>query len=75
LHRSHKLRTSLGDETGKPGEKFPARPKLQRKTTYRRTITTLRHVEQQYLHIIATDRRRFDRERDELGRYLPRETI
>jgi len=37
------------------------------------TITTLRHIEQQYMHIIAHDRRRFDRERDEYGRYLPRE--
>ena len=71
LSRSHKLRLTLGDQTGKPGDKFPARPHLQRQTTYRRTLDALRHTEQQYLHIIESDRRRFDRERDELGRYLP----
>jgi hypothetical protein len=75
LSRSRKLRLSLGDESGKPGDKFPDRPKLQRKTTYCRIISTLRNVEQQYLHIIMHDRRRFDRERDEYGRYLPREEI
>jgi hypothetical protein len=71
LHRSHKLRLSLGDQTGKPGDKFPPRPYQQWKTKYRRTIAALRHIEQQYMHIVSTDRRRFDRERDELGRYLP----
>ena len=73
LHRSHKLRLTLGDETGKPGDNFPARPHQQWKTKYRRIITTLKHVEQQYLHIIANDRRRLDRERDQYGRYLPNE--
>jgi hypothetical protein len=73
LHRSHKLRLTLGDQDGKPGQKFPPRPKLQRKTTYSRTITTIRRIEQQYLHIIASDHRRIERERDEFGRYLPRE--
>jgi hypothetical protein len=73
LHWSHKLRVRLGDQTGKPGDQFPARPHLQRKTTYRRIIAKLRHTEQQYMHIIASDRRYFDRERDELGRYLPSE--
>ena len=73
LHRSHKLRVSLGDQTGKPGDNFPPRPHQQWKTRYRRTIAALRTIEQQYLHIVSTDRRRFDRERDELGRYLPSE--
>src|SRR6516225_5043831 len=73
LHRSHKLRLTLGDQTGKPGDQFPACPHLQRQTTYRRTIAKLRTIEQQYLHIIASDRRYLDRERDEYGRYLPNE--
>jgi hypothetical protein len=73
LHRSHKLRVSLGDQFGKPGQPFPARPHLQRKTTYRRTIAALRTIEQQYLHIVASDRRYLPRERDELGRYVPSE--
>jgi hypothetical protein len=73
LYRSHKLRLTLGDETGKPGNPFPARPYRQKRTRYRRTIAALRTIEQQYMHIIASDRRRFERERDEHGRYLPRE--
>jgi hypothetical protein len=71
LSRSRKLRLTLGDETGKPGDQFPLRQKLQRKTTYRRIIAALRHIEQQYMHIIASDRRYLDRDRDEYGRYLP----
>jgi hypothetical protein len=73
LHWSHKLRVRLGDQIGKPGNPFPPRPKLQRKTRYRRIIARLKRVEQQYLHIIATDRRYLPRERDERGRYLPSE--
>jgi hypothetical protein len=73
LHRSHKLRTSLGDEIGKPGNPIPARPYRQKRIRYRRTIAALRTVEQQYLNIIAADRRYLDRERDEYGRYVPRE--
>jgi hypothetical protein len=75
LNRSHRLRLALGDQDGKPGDKFPDRPKLQRKTTYRRIISTLRTVEQRYMHILTNDRRRFDRDRDEHGRYLSREEI
>src|SRR6516164_770251 len=70
---SHKLRVRLGDQFGKPGDQYPPRPKLQRKTRYRRIIAKLKHVEQQYLHIIANDRRYLPRERDERGRYLPSE--
>jgi hypothetical protein len=73
LHRSHKLRLSLGDEIGKPGDKYPARRKWYTHRRYRITIAKLKHIEQQYLHIVTHDRRRLDRERDELGRYLPRE--
>jgi hypothetical protein len=73
LHWSHKLRIRLNDQLGKPGDPFPARPHLQRKTTYRRTIAKLKHVEQRYLHIIATDRRYQPRLRDEYGRYVPRD--
>jgi hypothetical protein len=57
LHRSHKLRLTLGDETGKPGRPFPPRPYRQKRTRYRRTIAALRTIEQQYLHIIESDRR------------------
>jgi hypothetical protein len=73
LSRSHKLRTSLGDETGKPGSPFPARPYLQTHRRYRTIIAKLKDIEDSYRHIVSTDRRRFDRERDELGRYLPSE--
>lgn len=73
LHRSHRIRVSLGDQTGKPGDPFPPRPYLQRKTRYRRTIVTLQHIERQYLHLTAIAHRNLERERDEYGRYLPRE--
>ena len=73
LSRSRKLRLMLGDELGKPGDKFPPRPYRQKITRYRRTVAALRTIEQQYLHIIASDRRCIDRDRDQYGRYLPRE--
>jgi hypothetical protein len=73
LSRSRKLRLTLGDQTGKPGNPIPARPYRQKRTRYRRTIAALRTIEQQYMRIIASDRRYRDRERDELGRYLPSE--
>jgi hypothetical protein len=75
LHRSHRIRVSLGDQTGKPGQPFPTRPYLQTRRRYRRTIAKLRHIEQQYLHIVTYDGRFYGRERDELGRFLPREEI
>ena len=73
LIRSHRLRTSLGDQIGKPGDPFPARPYLQRKTRYQRTIVTLEHIERKYLRLTAIAHRNLERERDECGRYLPRE--
>jgi hypothetical protein len=73
LHRSHRIRVSLGDETGKPGEPFPARPYRQTRQRYQRIIAKLKTIEARYMHIITHDRRRLDRERDELGRYLPSE--
>jgi hypothetical protein len=73
LSRSHKLRVRLDDQIGKPGDKLPAPRYRQRQSTYRRTIAALRTVEQQYMHIIDTDRRCLDRDRDEYGRYLPHE--
>jgi hypothetical protein len=73
LHWSHKLRARLGDQIGKPGGQYPPRPKLQRKTRYRRIIAKLKRIEQQYLHIIASDRRYQPRLRDECGRYVPSE--
>ena len=49
LIRSHRLRISLGDQTGKPGDPFLVRPYLQRKTRYNRTIVALAHIERDYL--------------------------
>jgi hypothetical protein len=72
LHRARRIRASLGDD-GKPGDNFPPRPRQQWKTRYRRTIAVLRHVEQQYMRIIANDRRHCEPDRDEYGRYLPSE--
>jgi hypothetical protein len=73
LHRSHRIRVSLGDQIGKPGSRLPARPHLQRHTRYRAIIAKLRNIEQQYLHIVATDGRYVGRERDDYGRFLPSE--
>jgi hypothetical protein len=73
LHRSHRIRVSLGDQFGKPGEKFPARPYLLTHRRYRTIIAKLRSIEHDYLHIVTHDRRRLDRERDERGCYLPNE--
>jgi|SRR6516225_1669201 hypothetical protein len=73
LHRSHRIRCALGDQTGKPGQPLPARPYRQPRHYYRRIIAKLRTVEQQYLHIVTHDRRFYGRERDELGRLLPTE--
>jgi hypothetical protein len=73
LSRSHKLRLSLGDQDGKPGNPFPARPYLQTRQRYNRTIAKLRDIERAYLHIVATDGRYVGRERDEQGRFMPRE--
>jgi hypothetical protein len=75
LHRSHRIRVSLGDETGKPGSPFPARPYRQTHRHYRAILAKLRTIEQQYLHIVTHDRRCIERDRDELGRYLPSERI
>jgi hypothetical protein len=73
LHRSHKLRVRLGDETGSPRDPIPARPHLQTHRRYHIIINKLRDIERRYLHVIASDGRRY-RQRDERGRYLPRET-
>jgi hypothetical protein len=73
LHRSHRIRVSLGDETGKPGNPFPARPYRQTRQRYQRIIAKLRHIEGSYLQIVTTDGRYIGRERDELGRFLPSE--
>jgi hypothetical protein len=70
LSRSHKLRLSLGDQDGKPGNPFPARPYLQTRQRYNRTIAKLRHIERAYLRIIATDGRYVGRDRDEYGRFM-----
>jgi hypothetical protein len=73
LHWSHKLRVRLGDQFGKPGDQYPPRPYRQKRTTYRRAIIKLRTIERRYMHIIGHDRRYQPRDRDELGRYVPRE--
>jgi hypothetical protein len=72
LHRSHRIRASLGGDQLKPGSPFPARPYLQTRQRYRRIIAKLRNIEDSYRHIVANDGRRY-RERDEYGRYLPNE--
>jgi hypothetical protein len=73
LHRSHRIRISLGDEFGKPGDKFPPRRKWQTRRSYHSIIAKLQYIEDSYLHIVGSDRRCY-RQRDEYGRYLPRET-
>ena len=73
LIRSHRLRTSLGDQIGKPGDPFPARPYLQRKTRYRRTIAALARIERDYLHRGEVTRRNLYRERDERGCFVAAE--
>jgi hypothetical protein len=72
LHWSHRIRVSLGDQFGKPGDPFPARPYLQTRRRYHRIIAKLKDIEDSYRHIVASDRRCY-RERDEYGRYLPNE--
>jgi hypothetical protein len=73
LSRSHKLRVSLGDETGKPGSPFPTRPYRQTHRHYHGIIAKLKHIEQRYMHIVTHDGRYVGRERDELGRFTPSE--
>jgi hypothetical protein len=70
LIRSHRLRTSLGDETGKPGDKFPPRPFNRKQRGYRKDIATLRTIESKYLNATAIAHRHLWRERDELGRFI-----
>jgi hypothetical protein len=72
LHRSHRIRVSLGDQFGKPGDKFPVRPYLQTRRRYHRIIAKLKYIEDSYRHVVANDGRRY-RDRDEYGRYLPNE--
>jgi hypothetical protein len=73
LIRSHRIRVKLGDETGKPGDPFPPRPYLQRKTRYRRTIAALSQIERDYLHHSEITRRNLYRERDERGCFVAAE--
>jgi hypothetical protein len=73
LIRSHRIRVKLGDETGRPGDPFPPRPYLQRKTRYRRTIAALAQIEGDYLHQSEVTRRNLYRERDERGCFVAAE--
>jgi hypothetical protein len=70
LIRSHRLRTSLGDETGKPGSKFPPRPFNRKQRGYHKAIAMLRSIESKYLNATAITHRKLYRERDELGRFI-----
>jgi len=45
FHRSHRIRVSLGDEFGKPGDKFPPRRKWQTHRSYHNIITKLKQIE------------------------------
>jgi hypothetical protein len=51
LHRSRRMRVSLGDEKGLPGNPFPARPHRQTRQRYQRIIAKLKTIEQQYMRI------------------------
>ena len=70
LHRSHRIRVALGDQTGKPGDPFPPRLFNQKQRGYRKAISALTHIEQAYLHQSEITRRNLWRERDELGRFI-----
>jgi hypothetical protein len=70
LHRSHRIRVWLGDQFGKPGDKFPARPFNRKQRGYHKDIARLIRIEQRYLHMTEIARRNLYRERDELGRFV-----
>jgi hypothetical protein len=70
LIRSHRIRVKLGDEIGKPGDPFPPRPYLQRKTRYRRIIAALARIERDYLHQSEVTRHNLYRDRDERGCFV-----
>ena len=73
LIRSHRLRTSLGDQVGKPGEKYPPRMFNQKQRGYRKAIAALIRVEQRYLHLTEVTTRNLYRERDERGCFVAAE--
>jgi hypothetical protein len=73
LFRSHRIRVALGDQFGKPGDQFPAHPFNQKQRAYRKAITTLRHIEQRYLHIAEATTRNLYRDRDERGCFIAAE--
>jgi hypothetical protein len=70
LIRSHRIRVSLGDELGKPGDRFPPRPFSRKQRGYRKDIARLRHIEQRYLHIKEVTTRNLYRDRDEYGCFV-----
>ena len=73
LIRSHRIRVSLGDQFGKPGDKFPPRPFNRKQRGYRKAIAALRSIESKYLNATAITHRNLYRERDELGRFIAEE--
>jgi len=73
LHRSHRIRVSLGDQFEKPGDKFPPRPFNRKQRGYHKAIATLRSIESRYLNATAITHRNLYRERDELGRFIAEE--
>jgi hypothetical protein len=70
LHRSHRIRVWLGDQFGKPGDKFPPRPYNRKQRGYHKDIARLQRIEQRYLHMTELVRRNLYRKRDEQGRFI-----
>src|SRR5262245_35870591 len=70
--KSHKIRVSLGDENGKPGDLFPLRQYLKSAKVYRRRIAELTAIEHELFTKAHTPQSRY-RERDKKGRYLTSE--
>jgi hypothetical protein len=70
LHRAHRIRVALGDQFGKPGDPFPARPYNRKQRGYHKDLARLIRTEQRYLHMTAIARRNLYRERDERGRFI-----
>jgi hypothetical protein len=70
--KSHKIRASLGDENGKPGDPWPKKPYGMSRKVYQRKIAALTAIEHELFTKAHTPEFRY-RERDNKGRYLASE--
>ena len=70
--KAHKIRASLGDEKGKPGNLLPARQYLRSRKVYQRKIAALTAIERELFTKAHISEFRY-RERDNKGRYLASE--